>query len=227
MQIKSIYEEGFRFFHDPSLHYPITADNSVRVDPATGECVLYLGMTDYLKEGERMRKTITFVSGPPVLLLQPEDKNGQREWDGVVGISWDRKGVYGYYNQNCISDPESISDHYSPETAVTNDGTTVRTSFIFAYDSNVKYLIKREGAANRTVSAYNVTSVVLNQNEYICSVISTSGDKFLKQLSSGTENAIKLTIRYDLAYDFTDDERGVNIFTMSDTIAQIQETKLT
>jgi len=227
MQTKSLFEEGFGFYHDPSLHYPIVADNSVRVDPSTGDCVMYLGMRDYLVNGERMRKSITFVSGPPILFLETHDRNGVREWDGVLEVSWVRKGPYGYFNQNCITDPEAISEHYSPETAVTNDNTEIRTAFVFAYDSNIKFLIKRDGAADRTVSAYNTTKVVLHQNEYISSVISASGDKFLKQLSSGTANAIEITVRFDLAYDFTDDQRGVALFSMSDTIAQVTETKLT
>ena len=227
MQTVSLFDEGMRFYHDPDLHYEITAENSVRVDPATGQCIMYLGMRDYLKEGERMRKKIEFVAGPPVLFVEPIDRFGERKWDGVVNITWDRKGPYGYFNQNCITDPEKISENYDPATAMTNDSTLIRTAFVFAYDTAVKYLIKKEGAADRTVSAYNSTSVVLNQNEYICSVVSTNGDRFLKALSSGRENAIKLTVTFDLAYDFTDDQRGVNLFTMSDTIAQITETKLT
>lgn len=227
MQTKSLFEEGFSFFHDPDLHYPITAEKSVRVDPSTGDCIMYLGMRDYLVAGERMRKAITFVSGPPVLLLETHDVNGTREWDGVLGVSWDKKGPYGYYNQNCITDPEAISEHFSPETAVTNDNTEIRVAFVFAYDEDVKFLIKRDGAADRTVSAYNVTKVVLHQNEYICSIISTNGDKFLKQLSSGTENTIKITVKFDLAYDFTADRRGLSLFSMSDSIAQVTETKLT
>lgn len=227
MEIRNLYEEGFGFYHDPNLHYPITADSAVRVNEATGECIMYLGMRDYLKESERTRKHITFVSGAPILFIEPHDAVSQRSWDGVVSISWEPKGEYGSYNQNCITDPESISKHYSPETAVTNDNTVVRTAFVFCLDSNAKFLIKREGASDRTVSAYNTTSVVLNQNEYICSVISTSADKFLKKLSSGVENAMKLVVRFDLAYDFTDDQRGISLFTQSDTIAQIQEEKLT
>jgi len=227
MQVFDLFEEGFRFFHDENLHYMVTAENYVRADPATGECVMYLGMKDYLKDGERMRKKITFVAGPPILFIEPINAQGEREWDGVLSITWERKGPYGYYNQDCITDPEKLSPHYDAATAVTNDGTVVRTAFVFAYDSYAKYLIKREGAADRTVSAYNTTEVVLNQNEYISSVISTSGDRFLKELSSGRDGAIKITIRFDLAYDFTQDQRGIDLFTMSDTIGQITETKLT
>jgi len=227
MQTVSLFDEGMRFYHDPDLHYEITADNSVRVDPATGECIMYLGMRDYLKDGERMRKKIEFVAGPPILFLEPIDQFGARKWDGVVNITWTPVAPYAYYGQNCITDPEKVSEYYDPNTAMTNDGTLIRTAFVFASDTNAKYLIKKEGAADRTVSAYNVTSVVLNQNEYICSVVSATGDRFLKALSSGRENAIRISLTFDLAYDFTDDQRGVNLFTMSDTIAQITETKLT
>ena len=227
MQTVSLYDEGVRFFHDPDLHYEITADNSVRVDPATGECVMYLGIRDYIVDGERMRKRIEMMAGAPMLFLEPIDANGNRKWDGVVNITWEPNGEYKNYQEQCVSDPEKISEHYDPDTAMTNDGTVVRAAFVFAYDDYVKYVIKKEGAADRYVSAYNVTSVVLNQNEYICSVISTNGDRFLSVLESGRENAIKVTITFDLAYDFTDDQRGVNLFTMSDTIAQITETKLT
>jgi hypothetical protein len=76
MTTVSLYEEGFRFFHDPDLHYEITPDNSVRVDPATGNVIMYLGMRDYLKDGDRVRKKIEFVSGPPILFLEPVDKFG-------------------------------------------------------------------------------------------------------------------------------------------------------
>jgi len=227
MQTVSLYDEGVRFFHDPDLHYEITAENSVRVDPATGECVMYLGMQDYIVDGERMRKRIEFVSGPPILFIEPIGADGNRNWNGVINITWDRAGEYGFYDQACITDPEKISEHYDSDTAMTNDGTVVRTAFVFAYDDYVKYVIRKEGAADRFVSAYNTTSIVLNQNEYICSVVSTNGDRFLKVLQSGRENAIKVTITFDLAYDFTGDQRGVNLFTMSDTIAQITETKLT
>ena len=227
MQTANLFDQGFTFYHDPTLHYEITASEPVRVDPSTGECIMYLGMRDFLENGERMRKQITFVAGPPTLFIEAHDENGVKNWDGVVNIAWEQKGPYGYYNQNCISDPEKISDNYSPETAVTNDNTEIRTSFVFAYDSTVKYLIKREGAANRTVSAHNTTRVVLHQNEYICSVISSSGDKFLKQLSSGTENAIKVTVSFDLSYDFENSARGLSIFSMSDTIAQITKIKIT
>jgi hypothetical protein len=225
MTTVSLYEEGIRFYHDPDLHYEITPDNSVRVDPATGQVIMYLGMRDYLKDGDRVRKKIEFVKGPPILFIEPVDKFGGRKWDGVINIAWDRKGPYGTYTQNCITDPEKISEYYDPDHAMTNDGTTIRTAAVLCYDSNAKYQIKKVDGPDRTVSAYNTTSVVLNQNEYICSVVGT--DKFLKSLSSGRENAIKITITFDLAYDFTDDQRGINLFTMSDTIAQITETKLT
>lgn len=224
MQTVSLYEEGIRFYHDPDLHYEITPDNSVRVDPATGDVTMYLGMRDYLKDGDRMRKKIEFVQGPPMLFIEPIDKFGARKWDGVVNISWERKGEFGTYSQNCITDPEKISSFYDPDHAMTNDGTAVRTAAVLAYDANAKYQIKKVDGADRQVSAYNTTTVVLNQNEYICSVIGT--DMFLKSLSSGRDNAIKITITFDLAYDFTDDQRGINLFTMSDTIAQITETKL-
>ena len=226
MQTQSLFDEGFQFYHDSSLHYPISSENPVRVDTATGDCVMFFGMRDYLKDGERTRKKITFVSGPPTLLMEAHDQNGVREWDGVLGISWEPKGPYAYYNQNCITDPELISEHYSPETAVTNDNTEIRVSFVFALNANAKFLIKRDGAANRTVSAYNVTKVVLNQNEYICSVISSSGNVFFNQLSSGVDNAIKITINFDLAFDFTNDLRGLALFSMSDTIAQTTEAKI-
>ncbi len=226
MQTVSLFEEGLRFYHDPDLHYEITADNSVRVDPATGDTVMYLGMRDYLKDGDRVRKKIEFVAGPPILFIEPIDQYGARKWDGVVNLSWERKGPYGSYNQSCITDGEKISDYYDEDHAMTNDGTAIRTAFVFGYDSSVHYLIKKTDGPDRTVSAYNVTTVVLNQNEYICSVTST-GDQLLKALSSGRDNAIKITINFDLAYDFTDDQRGINLFTMSDTIAQITETKLT
>ncbi len=226
MQTVSLFEEGLRFFHDPDLHYEITADNSVRVDPATGNTVMYLGMRDYLKDGDRVRKKIEFTAGPPVLFIEPIDKFGARKWDGVVNISWVPNGTYGMYNQSCITDPEKISSRFDESSAETNPGTAIRTAFVFAYNSDVHYLIKNSVGADREVSAYNTTTVVLNQNEYICSVKATS-DKLLKSLSSGRDNALKITISFDLAYDFTDDQRGINLFTMSDTIAQITETKLT
>lgn len=225
MQTVSLYEEGIRFYHDPDLHYEITPDNSVRVDPATGNVVMYLGMRDYLKDGDRVRKKIEFVQGPPILFIEPIDKFGARKWDGVVNIAWERKGIYGTYTQNCITDPEKISEHYDPNHAMTNDGTSIRVAAVMAYDTGAVYQIKKVDGADRTVSAYNVTTVVLNQNEYICSVVGTS--KFLKAISSGRENAIQITLTFDLAYDFTDDQRGINLFTMSDTIAQITETKIT
>ena len=225
MQTVSLFEEGLRFYHDPDLHYEITASNSVRVDPSTGDTIMYLGMRDYLKDGDRVRKKIEFVAGPPVLFIEPIDKFGARKWDGVVNISWDRKGPYGTYSQSCITDTEKISSFYDEDHAMTNDGTIIRTAFVFAYDSGAHYLIKKTDGADRSVSAYNVTSVSLNQNEYICTVTGTN--KFLKALSSGRDNAIKITVKFDLAYDFTDDQRGINLFTMSDTIAQITETKIT
>ncbi len=222
----SLFEEGMRFFHDPDLHYEITADNSVRVDPTTGETIMYLGMRDYLKDGDRVRKLIDFTGGPPILFMEPIDKYGARKWEGVTNISWDRIGTWGSYEGSCITDPEKISMYYDEDHAMTNDGTVVRSAFVFAYDSSAKFLIKKTDGADREVSAYNTTSVVLNQNEYICSVKATS-DKLLRSLSSGRENAIKITISFDLAYDFTDDQRGISLFTMSDTVAQITETKLT
>lgn len=225
MQTYNLFEQGFRFYHDPSLHYEITAENTVKFDQTTGKAILYLGMRDYLKDGTRMRKTIRFTAGPPILFMSPHDSNADIKWDGVVNIEWERKGIYGSYSQNCISDAEKISDHYNPNTAVTNDNTVIRTAFVFAYDSNAKYLIKRDGAADRTVSAYNTTSVVLNQNEYICSVIS-SGNHLMRELKSGTENALKISITYDLAYDFTSDARGVSLYTMSDTIARAIEEEI-
>jgi hypothetical protein len=226
MQTVSLYDEGIRFFHDPDLHYEITADNSVRVDPASGQCVMYLGMRDYIKDGERMRKRIELVSGPRMFFIEPIDRNGNRKWDGVVNITWERKGEYAAYNHSCITDPEKISEHYDPDTAMTNDGTAIRTAFVFAYDTRAQYVIKKDGAGDRYVSAYNTTTVVLNQNEYICSVSSGTSDVFLKTLQSGRENALKITITFDLAYDFTEDQRGVNLFTMSDAIAQITERRI-
>ncbi len=225
MTTVSLYEEGIRFYHDPDLHYEITPDNSVRVDPATGEVVMYLGMRDYLKDGDRVRKRIEFVKGPPILFIEPVDKYGARKWDGVINITWTPSGEYGTYTQNCITDPEKISDYYEPDHSMTNDGTLIRTAAVLCYDAGASYQIKKVDGSDRTVSAFNTTSVVLNQNEYICSVVGT--DKFLKVLQSGRENAIQIIITFDLAYDFTDDQRGINLFTMSDTIAQITESKLT
>ena len=229
MEIATLFGEGMRFYHDPDLHYEITADKSVRVDPTTGNCVMYLGMRDYLKDGERYRKSIEFVYGPPILMAEPIDGAGETKWEGVTNITWVPQGIYGYYNEPCVSDPEKISEHYSPETVVSEqDGVIVRTAFVFALDTYARYNIKNsvEGTS-RQVSAYNVTSISLNKNEYICSIISSSGNRFLKKLESGRENAIQITISFDLAYDFTNDQRGINIMTMSDTVAQIKETKLT
>jgi len=229
MEIATLFDEGMRFYHDPDLHYEVTADKSVRVDPGTGACVMYLGMRDYLKDGERYRKSIEFTYGPPVLMAEPIDAAGNTKWDGVVNISWVPQGLYGEYTENCITDPEKISEHYSPETVVSEqDGVIVRTAFVFAKDSYARYNIENSvTGTRRQVSAYNVTSVSLNKNEYICSVISTSGARLLKKLESGRENALKVTITFDLAYDFTNDQRGLNIMTMSDAVAQIKETKLT
>ena len=224
MQTVSLYQEGIRFFHDPDLHYEITPENSVRVDPATGKVVMYLGMRDYLKDGDRVRKKIDFVQGPQALFIEPIDALGARKWDGVVNIEWEEKGPYASYSQDCITDPEKISDFYDPAHAMTNDGTEVRVAAVLALDANAHYKIKKVDGPDREVSAHNVTTVVLNQNEYICSIKGT--DRFLRSLSSGRANAIKITITFDLAYDFTNDQRGINLFTMSDTVAQITETKL-
>jgi len=229
VETATLFDEGMRFFHDPDLHYEVTATESVRVDPTTGQCVLYLGMRDYLKDGERYRKTIEFVYGPPILMAEPIDAVGQTKWDGVTNITWTPKGTYGVYAADCITDPEKISEHYSPATVVSEqDGVIVRTAFVFGLDSDARYNIKNsvEGTS-RQVSAFNTTSVSLNKNEYICSIISASGNKLLKKLESGRENALRLVITFDLAYDFTNDQRGVNLMTMSDTVAQIKETKLT
>ncbi len=229
MEAATLFDEGMRFYHDPDLHYEITAEKSVRVDPATGQCVMYLGMRDYLKDGERYRKSIEFVYGPPILMAEPIDDVGDTKWEGVTNITWVPKGIYAYYGEDCITDPEKISEHYSPTTVVSEqDGVIVRTAFVFGKDTNARYNIKNSVTlTSRQVSAYNVTSVSLNKNEYICSIKSATGSRFLKKLESGRENALKITITFDLAYDFTNDQRGINIMTMSDTIAQIKETKLT
>ena len=218
----NLYELGFRYYHDPNLHYEITPDSQIRIDPTTGKAVLYLGMRDYLVEGVRTRKQLKVVQGPPAFFLEPIDETGQRNWEGVKNIAWNRKGSYGSYNAE-VSAPERISDYYSPETAATNDNTIARVAFIFAYDTHVRYKIRNaDTGATREVYAYNTTSVTLNKNEYIYG-INTNGNYSLKQLTSGIENAMKITITFDLAYDFTGQSRGLNFFTMPDTAVQVLE----
>jgi len=218
----NLYELGFRYYHDPNLHYEITPDSQIRIDPTSGQAILYLGMRDYLVEGVRTRKQLKVVQGPPTFFLEPIDETGQRNWDGVTNITWTPHGTYGSYNAEVVA-PERISDYYSPETAATNDGTVARVAFIFAYNTNVRYKIRNsDTGATREVYAYNVTSITLNKNEYIYG-INTNGNYSLMQLVSGIENAMKITITFDLAYDFTGQSRGLNFFTMPDTAVQVIE----
>ena len=229
MEVRSLYQEGFRFFHDADLHYEATSGFDIRIDPVTGDAVMYFGMRDYLKNDNRTRKSINFSRGAPLMLLAPTDDSGNILWDGVVNISWVplAGGTYRNYIQDCVIDPERISQYYDVNTACPNDGTSVRTSMPFAKDTNVVYVIKNSttGAA-RQVVAYNTTSVILNQNEYICSVKATS-DGLLSKIQSGAENSIKITVKYDTAYDLSNSQRGIAIFTMSDTIADIIEDTIT
>lgn len=231
MEIRSLYQEGFRFFHDASLHYEATPGFDIRIDPLTGNAEMYFGMRDYLKNDERTRKTINFSRGAPLLLLAPTDENGEVLWDGVLNISWERITLdnekYRTYTQDCVADPERISEYHNEATACPNDGTVVRTSMPFAYDTNAVYVIKNSvSGATRTVAAYNNTNVTLNQNEYICSVKATA-NRLLSRLESGADNSFKVTIQYDTTYDLSDSQRGVAIFTMSDTVADIIENTIT
>ena len=229
MEVRSLYQEGFRFYHDAALHYEATPGFDIRIDPISGDAVMYLGMRDYLKGDERTRKTINFSRGAPILLLAPTDESGNVLWDGVVNISWVplATGTYRSYIMDCVADPERISRYFDAATACPNDGTSVRTSMPFAKNSNAVYIIKNSvSGTSRQTSAYNITTVVLNQNEYICSVKATS-TRLLSKLQSGSENSIKVTIKYDTSYDLSESQRGVAIFTMSDTIADIIEETIT
>jgi len=229
MEVRSLFEEGFRFYHDSALHYEAKPDFDIRIDPITGEATMYLGMKDYLKNDERTRKTINFSRGAPLMLIAPTDEHGDVDWSGVLNISWSPSNSFTYkrYTQDCVVDPERISIHYNAETACPNDNSNVRTSMPFAKDSNVVYVIKNDASGTqRQVSAYNDTNVILNQNEYICSVKATS-DRLLSRLESGAENSIKIVIKYDTSFDLSNSQRGVAIFTMSDTVADIIESKVT
>jgi hypothetical protein len=229
MEIRSLYQEGFRFYHDAALHYEATPGFDIRIDPVSGDAVMYLGMRDYLKGDERTRKTINFSRGAPILLLAPTDESGNVLWDGVRSMSWvpPANATFRSYTQECVADPERISVHYDAATACPNDGTNVRTSMVLSKDTSAVFVIKNSttGAVRQT-STYNDTNVILNQNEYICSVKAT-GDKLFSKLQSGAENSIKITIRYDTSYDLSDSQRGIAIFTMSDTIADIIEETIT
>lgn len=229
MEVRSLFEEGFRFYHDATLHYEAKPDFDIRIDPLTGKAVMYLGMRDYLKNDERTRKTISFSRGAPLLLIAPTDDKGEVLWDGVLNIEWEPQNEYTYrkYTQDCVADPERICQYFDAETACPNDNTNARASMPFSKDSHVVYVIKNDATGGvRQVSAYNDTNVTLNQNEYICSVKATD-ERLLSKLESGADNSIKITITYDTSYDLSNSQRGVAIFTMSDTVADIIESKVT
>lgn len=223
----NLYDLGFRFYHDPNLYYEVTPDAKIRIDPANGQAVVYFGMRDYLVEGVRTRKKLKVVQGAPAFFLEPIDQSGQRNWDGVINISWDRNGHFTHWS-GTLSAPERISDYYSPETAATNDNTEARVAFLFAYNQDAKYKIKNAATGNtRTVAAHNTTKVTLNKNEYIDGIECYSNrDRLLDELISGRENAKKITITFDLAYDFTGESRGLNFFTMPDTAVQVLEYEI-
>jgi len=221
----NLYELGFRFYHDPNLHYEVTPDSQIRIDPSTGKAIMYFGMRDYLVDGVRTRKQLKIVQGCPAFFLESIDETGQRNWDGVRNIEWSVNAPSTTHWSGSFSAPERICDHYSPETACTNDGTRVRVAFIFATNNDVRYRIRNaDTGSTREVYAYNTTTVTLNKNEYIYGLnVYRNNNRLLNVLQSGIRNALKITVTYDLAYDFTNQERGLNFFTMPDTAVQVLE----
>jgi len=218
-------QEGLRFFHDPDLHYEVTPEQQARINADTGQVVMYLGMRDYIKNGKRFRKKIEIVKGPPIFMLRPIDKTNATNWDGIINIECEiQNGEFASYNQKCITDPEKLSEFYDPDHVVTNDGTVVRASHVISYGDDAQFVIRKVDGADRTVSCHNKTSLILNKNEYICSV--SGNDQFLKTLSSGIENAIKITVTFDRTMDFKGDPRGLDLFVMSDVLVQRKEIEL-
>jgi len=219
----NLFELGFRFYHDPNLRYEITPDSQIRIDPATGKATMFFGMRDYLVDGVRTRKQLKVVQGAPTFFLEAIDETGQRNWDGVKGIRWDDKGTMTSYN-DALTAPERISDYYNADTACPNDNTQARVAFVFCYDNNdTRYKIKNsDDGSTREVYARNTTTITLNKNEYIYG-INSHRSRLLSELKSGIDNAFKIEITFDLAYDFTGQQRGLNFFTMPDTVIQVIE----
>jgi len=219
----NLYELGFRYYHDPNLHYEVTPTSQIRINPSNGQAILYLGMRDYLVEGVRTRKQLKVVQGFPGFFIEVIDQTGDTNFEGIKSIeaSWSNLS-YCSFNDN-VTAPERISPNYSPDTAETNDGTTVRVPLLLSSGYRARYKITNSTTGStREVGSSSSCSVVLNKNEYI-SGVNSNGNNLLCELKSGIENAIKLTITFDLAYDFTGESRGLNLFTMPDTAVQVIE----
>lgn len=220
----NLYEMGFRWYHDPNMHYEITPDSQVRINPQNGQAIMYFGMRDYLVEGVRTRKELRVVQGAPIFFLHPIDGNGDRNWDGVKGLKVDFPNTLNKSSwSGDFTASERVCEYSDPDSAVTNDGTIARVACAFVTDNNARYVITNSTNGNsREIGASNTTSVTMNKNEYI-SGFNTHGDRSISNLKSGIKNVIKVTVTFDLAYDFTGQSRGLEFFTMPDTAVQVLE----
>jgi len=219
----NLYELGFRYYHDPNLHYEITPSSQIRINPSNGQAILYLGMRDYLVNGVRTRKQLKVVQGFPGFFIEVIDQDGQTNFDGVKTIEASWKNLsYCSFNDE-VTAPERICVNYSPDTAETNDGTNVRVPLLLSSGYGSRYKIKNSATGStREVYSSKECSITLNKNEYVYGV-NSNGNRLVCELKSGIENAIKLTITFDLAYDFSGQSRGLNLFTMPDTAVQVTE----
>ena len=220
----NLYEMGFRWYHDPNMHYEITPDSEVRINPQNGQAVMYFGMRDYLVEGVRTRKELRVVQGAPIFFLHTIDSEGVRNWEGVKGVSVEiPEDLIESSWSGDFTAPERITEAYDPDTAVTNDRTDIRVAMPFVNSSRARYRIKNSASgASREINAQNTTIITLNKNEYIYG-FNTNGNTSLSNLKSGIKNTLKITVTFDLAYDFTGQSRGLEFFTMPDTAVQVLE----
>ena len=219
----NLYQMGFRWYHDPNMHYEITPESQVRINPQNGQAIMYFGMRDYLVEGVRTRKELKIVQGAPLFFLHTINADGERDWDGVKGIAADIPDLPTMNWNGDFTAPERICEFYDADSAVTNDNTTARFALAFVKTADSRYKIKNSSSGSvREVTALNSTSFILNKNEYV-SGFNVRGNRALSDLKSGIKNALKITITFDLAYDFTGQSRGLEFFTMPDTAVQVLE----
>jgi len=219
----NLYELGFRYYHDPNLHYEVTPSSQLRINPTNGQATIYLGMRDYLVEGVRTRKQLKIVQGFPGFFVEVIDDSGNTNFDGVKRIDphWSNLSYCSF--NNSVTAPERLCVNYSEDTAETNDGTTVRVPLLLNSGNNGRYKIKNSSSGStREVGSSTSCRVTLNKNEFIYGVNSNS-TRNVCELKSGIANAVRLTITFDLAYDFSGQSRGLNLFTMPDTAVQVTE----
>jgi len=219
----NLYQLGFRYYHDPNLHYEITPSSQLRINPSNGQATLYLGMRDYLVEGVRTRKQLKVVQGFPGFFIEVIDDSGNTNFDGIKSIepSWSNLSECSF--NDAVTAPERLCVNYSPDTAETNDGTIARTPLLLSDRYRARYKIKNSATGStREVTADKTCQTTLNKNEYIYGV-NGNGKNLVCELKSGIANAIKLLVTFDLAYDFSGQSRGLNLFTMPDTAVQVTE----